>query len=290
MAAIKTRGGVDSTGFKRGVTAQRRAFKLSASEVLTKQGRLLVRDLIKLTPGFDPKRGIQVQSYGWQKAVSDSAVKHDIRKIFQPIDQSGIYKDDKRAGKRLRELLTGVKRSARAIAGGLGGAKGGRAASRIGNNKEAIAAIFKAATGRNFLVIDKATRQLHITNRGKRGRTKTPNGNPYLVIDGRSVAALTRETLTHVGRGKAGWATAAAKLGGPQLPAWISRHSTPGGFIDERKAYPAPSITVINSVPYRRDFETTRIVQAALTIRAASMRTEIKKVQEYQARAFNQKR
>lgn len=259
MASL-VKGGLDQSRFKRSVAAQKKQFKLSAYDFLTKQGRLLVRDLIKLTPGFVPGPGIMQTSLASHKRITDNAVKRDLRKLFKPIKKTRLYNSDGRAGERLKALLK----------------KG---------DKDAIRAVFKAA---GVQVAEKATRELHLKNRGKRGRVS--GRTSIVVLDEKSLPKYEKEVLTHVGRGKAGWETAWNALTFGSLPHWIGRHNTPGLFTDNRRDPVKPDIIVGNNVEYRGDFKPQRIVRAAINIRAAAMRTEVKKVQAAMARAFNTKR
>lgn len=273
------------SGFKRGVAAQQEFFKKTAPEILTKQGRLLVRDLIKLTPGFDPRRGFAARTLNDDRRITEKAVRRDLRKVFAPIESSGLYNAGGRAGLRLKELVSGIKTNTRLV----GRARKGKAGrvKGLADRKVAIAAVFKAAGAGDLGVIIDVNPQLHRSQRNRRGRVT--NAKRYLVINSRSVKAYQKEVLSHVGRGKGGWNQAGAKLG-TSIPGWIAQHHTPGDFIDNRNHPTQPSITVINSVPYRSDFETRRITQSALAIRAGSMKTEMRKVQQGMARAFNRKR
>jgi hypothetical protein len=81
--------------------------------------------------------------------------------------------------------------------------------------------------------------------------------------------------IRRVGFAKGGWATCAAKLGGTRgIPAWITKHKTPGTVIDATGG-PEPKITIRNDVNYTSQVLSESNLKAALRDREIKLTARI---------------
>lgn len=272
---------IDTTGFARGMRAQSAYFQKSAKEILTKQGRLLVRDLIKLTPPFDNKHSIST-SLNVHRRIGDFVVARDIGRVFRPLSGLGVWKNptNKNLSDQIKYHAKGLRppRSGRPAR-----IKNGRyVPTRATRSQEALKKLL-ARAGIHREVVWNATREVHQAARGRRGRVHQDNWFKY-VVNEKSIKRYVKQRQRSVGFAKAGW-RAGAKALGFHLPPWIKRHFTNGYFRDDISHPISPWIEIGNRVAFRRDFEIGRIVQAALQNRRRSMRTEMRKAQAGMARA-----
>jgi hypothetical protein len=84
--------------------------------------------------------------------------------------------------------------------------------------------------------------------------------------------------IQKVGFAKGGWATCAAQLGGTRgIPAWVTRHKTPGTVIDETESE-NPKITIRNDVNYTSKVLSDSNVQGALRDREAKLTARIERI------------
>ena len=65
---------------------------------------------------------------------------------------------------------------------------------------------------------------IHRKNRNRSGRV----ARNVERVKAKGLVAYRNEVLARVGKLAAGWAPAAAYVGGPRLPAWVARHATTG--------------------------------------------------------------
>jgi hypothetical protein len=197
---------------------------LDSVKVLKDQGRLFVRDLIKVTPPFGD--ATFSESYNTQRKAGESAVERDIRKVFVPLRQ--FAENVSKTNPELGVTLT---------------MKGGITGSNIANRKlkrssnridmQALEAIFRnmGMEGRVMLNVDPA---IHEKARGRRGRVR--RATPVVVVNEKSIDKYIKEKQGHIGKAKAGFMKAAIGLAVKGIPNWIRRHMTPGVFRDQTGA------------------------------------------------------
>lgn len=224
--------------------------------VVREQAKLFVRDVINMTPPFPGGqrgatlgRAVAPQTH---RRAGEASLQRDIRRVFLPIDQLKIW--DKTNDPRLSSQL--------------------QKAARAGD-VAAVKAIFRNV-GLNMDAIPTAVRALHVGARGSRGRVPKRTV-PNVVLASTSVRAYETRAKKSIGYAKAGWATAARALG-VKLPAWLSRHRTPGLVNDQTHRLNSPFIIIGNLVPFAEDFGPLRIVQDALKQRVIRMRAQIQHI------------
>ena len=215
-------------------------------ELLKQQGKLFVRDLILATPPFD-KTTID-GPLNAQRKVGVQAVTTDTKRLFQPMPKvDTLAAGDKRAAFALRKYIrTGAL--------------------------EALSTMLRRLGALNSGVVYEATEALQTTRRNAKGRIPK-KGFPIIVLRGRTILALVNLLKGHVGKLKAGWMPAAKKLG-VSVPAWISKHSTPGSVHDNSRKLGNPSIMVSNNSAFGPQVE-HKIVEYAIEKRRGSMQKQI---------------
>jgi len=212
--------------------------KMTINEVLKQQSRLFVQDVSHLTPPTG-KRPFD-ETFNEQRGWGNRAVESDLRKIFKrPSDLPAI---EPRVQAWLDEY------------------------ARRGDTEKIKTVLTRLKT--KWQVVPEATAALHKINRGSGGRTLRTR--KYLVTNVASIKRLILEVQKRVGMAKAGWAAAANKTGF-HLPAWITRHSQPGQYIEHLNTT-VPSITIANLVGFaQKHNRTARVIQRALNHRAEKM-------------------
>lgn len=219
-----------------------------AAVVIREEGRLLVKDVAKMTPPFG--KAPSTESFASQRKLGEAAVEKDVRRVFHVIDLSKIRNAS------LREALERLVKK-KDLAG--------------------VEALLKRMKIPARMVIREADAGLHEAWRDRRGRVQRDKW--IWVLSGASVNRYVRAMKGHVGRAKAGWSAAAAALG-VKLPAWITRHGAGhGSFRDETKHPTAPKITIINAVPKAQaSGAELQIVRRAMANRIRNMGKKLERI------------
>lgn len=213
-------------------------------EVIRQESKLLVQDLVRLTPPFGPAPS--TESYGKQREVGEHAVERDVRNVFTVLDL------DKIRNEGIRERLRLLMRK-----GDLDGVKGVLKGCKIPVNT----------------VLLEADAGVHEFARDRRGRVQT--WKKIYVIRERGVNRYVREMKSHVGRSKAGWAAAAAALG-VRLPSWITRHGTSGGSVRDQTRGNEPKVTIVNE--HGGGGSDLRVVDRAMKNRIRNIKAKLEKI------------
>lgn len=255
---------VDTAGWSRAASALLAEQKKSSADFLKQQGRLLLDDMVRMTPPFRGGGGVTKQSHNEQRKIGQAAVRRDVGRVFLPAESMAFFNkssDEKvqRWGKYLRKY---------AREGRLGAAQTMLRVAGFPNKVSTVARPY-----------------LHKRARSKRGRVPKSNER-VIVLNTKSVRDYTREIVSHVGRSKAGWKHAASELK-LFLPNWIKRHATPGtgGMITETKTH--TSLDLGNLVEWASDFADLRIIQAALDGRTKAMVKNLERIIEAQIEKAN---
>lgn len=214
-----------------------------ASDVVRQEGKLLVQDLVKLTPPFGPSPNSE--SFSAQRKVGEKAVERDLTRTFTAIDPDKIHNP------KIRERIKALTRK---------------------GDVQAIQDLLKQCRIPAAGVILEMTTAQHQARRDGRGRVK--RGKRLWIVRERSFGRFLREKKKHVGQSKAGWAAAAAALG-LKLPAWITRHGTGGGSFVETKGN-MPKIRIENR--QGGGGSDLRIVERALKNRIRNIGKKLEKI------------
>lgn len=232
------------------------------AKVVRDQARLLTRDLIGGTPPFGKHAFRRVsnslgegESYNDQRKIGEAAVRRDVGRVFQSFRKYAAYVAKKFNKPKLETYLLQLARQ---------------------SDTQTLERIFRKWLWR-AKVRTTALRGEHLKRRQKNGRVK--KGPAVFVLDDRSIKNYEREVVSHVGKAKAGWLAAARGLGVRGLPAWITRHSSPGLFQDQTGDTTKPTITIGNLVDFAAEIPET-VWTAALENRMRSMKIEAEKVME----------
>lgn len=240
----------------------------AVGRAVKQQAKLFLRDLIGATPPFGKhafrRDGNDLgagESYAEQRAIGERATRRDVKKVYR----------------KFSVLLRWFERHGQAhLAHYLG------QLMERGDANE-ITKVLRNLRGTNIsrvTVRQMVEPAIHEARRNNRGRV-TRKGSDLFVLNERSLDQYIDEKVSHVGRAKAGWITAAQGLGLPNLPMWIRRHSTPGMFVDDSSDELAPSVTVGNLIDYADELRSdTRNdpFEAAVANRIRSMRIQAQKI------------
>lgn len=242
-----------------------------APQVLKSQGKLAARDLAKATPPFvakGGKKGTFKQSWSVQRKAGIGAVTRDVNKVYQQLQEMGIYK-----APRNKELGAAIQEA---------GKKGniGLVRSLLKNAKINNLVRFSAEAG--FHTKAKGRRRTS----GKKSTIIRRGTKKVIVLRKNEVQKYIKQVSEGVGEAKAGWKYFAAKFGA-KLPNWITKHGTPGTVLDRSKDKEKPYIKFINQFRHQRDFSHLRIVNAMLLNRKRSMANQAKKLLQYEAKKLN---
>ena len=224
-------------------------------EELKHQGKLLMRDLIKITPPTSPYANESFEDNAKGESLEDQ------RKIGQAAVNRDIAKNWRSANSIVRELQARNPKAAKSLANYI----------RTGD----IAAVQRMLQklgwkdwNRVVLSVSEADH-----NKNRSSRTGRAIGSTTYVLRSNSIIQLARTKLGHVGAAKGGWATPAIALGA-EVPAWIAGHATPGiyapMFDGDKK-----SLTMGNLVPYGGHLVPGRLINNALKMRQRSMEQRI---------------
>ncbi len=242
---------IDRTAFAQAAKRLQAARRVSFQKLLRDQAKLFVRDLMKLTPprGRNPIS----ETYNDQRRRGEKRVTSDIARVFVPAASLKVIEHPQ--NKELAEQL-------------------GKAIRR--GDLQAVEVILQrmGIQGHVALEPDPA---VHENARNSRGRVRTRN--PTFILRSNSLKRYIKRQVGHVGKAKAGWLPAANALG-VETPQWISRHggSTPGYISDQSSNPDQPSITVGNLVVYASSFHDINMIEVALRMREASMKTQTEKI------------
>ena len=225
------------------------------ADFLKQQGRLLLDDLVHMTPPFtkgSTGKGITSQSYAMQRKVGENAVKRDIKKVFRPFSPLGRYLARKSTDKYMQQRIADYAAD---------------------GNLTAIRTIVKAMLGSKTDVRREVEPALHMARRNNKGRVTSSQPITF-ILNERQLKAYIKEMQAHVGFSKSGWAQAASALG-YKLPNWITRHNAPGLFRDDSANKLNPSLTIGNVLKWSNDYSPLSIVETALKIRTESMQKDM---------------
>ena len=240
------------------------------AEFLKQQGRLLLDDLVHMTPPFirgSSGKGITSQSYALQRKVGENAVKRDIKKVFRPFSPLGRYLARKSTDKHMQQRIADYAAD---------------------GNLTAIRTIVKDMLGQKTDVRREVEPALQMVRRNKKGRVSSDYPITF-ILNERQLKSYIKEVQSHVGFSKSGWARAAQALG-YKMPNWITRHNAPGLFKDESAAKPVASLTIGNVLKWSDDYSPLSIVETALKIRTESMQKQLIHLIDIEAGKFNRKK
>jgi hypothetical protein len=255
---------LDTTSFDRALGIFMANSKRDVKVVLLQQAKLLTRDCAKLTPPFSKTvyGNPAAESFAAQKRIGDNAVRTQITGLFMPAANMSDVKGG--LGQKTARLLKGYL------------ASGEFQKFKTFLDRRKVQTMF----------VEAADVGLHsATRRFGRVRKKAK----IIVFNADTIRTLLKEKLSHVGKAKAGWKTAAAKFG-VSLPGWITRHSTAGSAQDDTANATNPSITIQNLIPYASELASdpeTRIIQRALEFRARAMMRQVENYQNKRAQEFS---
>lgn len=246
---------VDTSQWSKAANALLADQKKSSADFLRQQGRLMLDDMVRMTPPFRGGKGVTKQAFNVQRKVGEGAVRRDVGRVFLAAEDMAWIRNStdpkvQRWGKYFRKY---------AREGRLGAAE---KILRLAGFPNKIATVARPYE--------------HKRLRGRGGRVGK-NTNRIIVLSRKSVRDYTSEIVSHVGKSKAGWKHAASELK-LLLPSWITRHNTSGsgGKIEETPTQ--TSLDLGNLVRWASDFADIRIVQAALDGRAKAMLKNLERI------------
>jgi hypothetical protein len=139
-------------------------------------------------------------------------------------------------------------------------------------------------------VIGSATEPIHSKERtGPKAHVR--RGPPYQVLEAKSILELIRRKIKNVGKLKAGWLTAANRLGRTDIPVWVKSHSgIPGQFVDNSRAQPNPFIYVQNDSTAAKDQSPNEIIEPALAINRRKMIKSLEAILRHEFKKASAKR
>jgi hypothetical protein len=227
--------------------------------VIKQQMRLLVGDLMKLTPPFR-SRAARNESFAEQKRIGENAVARDIERVF------GTIEDLRDHAVRLQPALrSALNKNDTAVLG------------KKNSLPELLVAERVLDTPDESKVIDDPTDALHNKFRRQRGRVDGRLPFRYWVKRRSHLKAYIKHAWLSVGTLKGGWGAAAVKFKA-SAPQWISRHFS-GSVVDETARRENPFATAVNRVDYIGEQNLDlHIVENALKDRLQSMANQMQAV------------
>lgn len=221
-----------------------RGLKADADLLLREEMRLLLRDIVNLTPPTRSPKSDQVKRSAKQRG--DSAVEADLSRVANPLDWKNIVNP------RLAEAV-------------------------YRRNETVMLAIMKNMKQyRNASILSdsSAIKASHLQNRNRYGRVRRKVLNQVAFFS--DWESYTRTVKSRVGLARAGWLRAAEAVGLP-MPNWVRRHSgyARGGFQP-----PTPNkleIIATNGSVKIPDYQ-NKIVNAAMQARRASIESELRRL------------
>lgn len=234
--------------------------KADAGKTFKRMAGNVVENAMKLTPPFNPP-GRWQDSLNSQRSIGNRAVRSDINAAFRPMGALRKWLEDhKQMGteenKGLRKHISKLIYEKRWF--------------------ELNNILLKLK--RSPRIIQSATPELHQKTRGRWGRVRLhAKKDPYFVRDLDTRRALIDYRLSKVGMAKAGWVTAALRLG-KNPPMWIRRHNQPG-LIRFAVGGEWPAITVGNLVPWIQEKgQELLILKRAIDNQSRNLRKELEVV------------
>lgn len=220
---------------------------MNVSKALAQEAKLFVGYCIQLTP---PRgRSALSESYNEQKKQGEAAVASDIHRVFKPVDQLAVVREETRVGIAIRKYM------------------------RQGNYG-AINTILRDI-GADVELLTAVDESIHQELRNSKGRLR--KGVTKFVVQAQSIRRLVALKISHVGRAKAGWMKAAIALGTPKIPNWIRRHGgQPGIFDNDLNKKGTPSVTVGNAVPWIQEAGANlHVIEQAIRLRTQALKNRI---------------
>lgn len=216
-------------------------FRITPGEALRKQSRLLVRDILKITPpaGDDESS---------PRAQGEAAVARDIKRAVYSL-QAKNFREPRIQNMIRRRDYVGLK----------------ELFSKMPNS-----------TIRNASFVPFYP-ELHERQRDSRGRVNRTKQQLFATAEGNQVSTYIRRKKKNVGMAKGGWA-AGASMFGVRVAKWISRHAGMGSVEDKSRTL-NPFIVLTNRSPWARSGvsrdNASRSIQEAVRMRARLMLEEI---------------
>ena len=219
----------------------------SGPEILRDQSRLLLKDMVKLTP---PGSASTSESYADQRRRGQAKISKDFWNLWRA--GSTLANRMRKTGHgKTAEALEKYIRSGNTLAFAT-------IARDFGYSDNVVASI---STG------DHDQKRLKATGRAMR------LAHPVWVLRGNSIKQAMRSKLADVGTAKGGWVESAQGLG-VQLPNWIMGHAKARGVYEAQLSGDVKFILLGNLVDYAQKYA-PRIVDKALSIRAKAMAKRI---------------
>ena len=228
--------------FRNRLAALGRLINKSVEEMAVDVMRLGVEQAIRLTAPFSKGQSF-TEALGAQKRLGEAAVRRDIRRVFHdeaPLESS--------------EFLRSVYRVLKA------------------NGPAAANALLERGSVSTVQAMPAPTEADHNQVR-VRGKVPKRPSRHYAVKGG--LDAYIRSKIRNVGKTKAGWIPAARQLKAARkaMPAWVTRHSSPGGLSVTRNGSTV-RWRAYNSVPHIADSKAHRDIETRV---ARSMQNNIEK-------------
>ena len=224
--------------------------------VIRQQMRLLIEDLVKLTPPLG-SRDARHESFAQQRRIGENAIARDIERVFVSIESI--------AGKNTRlgpAIMTALEENNLAVLG------------RQNSLPELLVHAKVADIADPSKILDQPDEEIHNRFRAHRGRVEGRLPHPYFIKRTADLRTFITREWKKEGKLKGGWGGGATKFG-LSLPAWITSHFA-GEAIDRTDAADHPSATVTNTVDYISAADADlRIVSYALQDRVKSMTNQM---------------
>jgi hypothetical protein len=239
--------------FRNRLAALGRLINKSVEEMAVDVMRLGVEQAIRLTAPFNKGQSF-TEALGAQKRLGEAAVRRDIRRVFHdeaPLESS--------------ELLQSVYRVLKT------------------DGPQAAKNILESGSIAGLTPLEAPTQSVHNKTR-IRGRVPERPSMRYPVQGG--LDAYIRTKVRNVGKTKAGWIPAARQLKAARkaMPAWVTRHSSPGSLEitrqGDRVVYRAVNrVWYVGFSKAHRDIETrvARSMQNNIEKRIVKVRAAIKR-------------
>jgi hypothetical protein len=228
----------------------RRWKKMDVPQFVRWRAKIVNQDLTKWTPPRGRNPGSE--SFSQQKKRGEKTLEADIHKVFQAVDQLGIW------GSSINPKLTRNLRNA--VNSG---------------NTMAVRGILESIGIKVDSVFAIPYPSIHEAARTRRGRVKGVRWN--WVFRGSSIKGYIRQRRPSIGKLKSGWG-AGARFLGTSSPAWVSRHGANGRFENRLSVPDRPTIRLINDQKAAKDMSQIEIVDAALAINEKKMEKELKAI------------
>jgi len=229
------------------------------SEIVAQQARLLVEELINVTPPFGSLGGRE--NVVGQRKIGEAAVERDLTRLFTPLEDLYAYQAESPVGKRLRLLVR--RRDVGAIA--------------------AILKNLRLGSPSMAEVLPSSLAAVHAASRNHRGNVRRSVRVRW--VRRADVSKYQRQKKARVLTLKAGWAAAARSLGA-RLPAMIAKREIPGTGVVENKteSQTDPYVLMTNRANYATEAIERTTIRYALRNRQTKMRRQLENALRIQAR------